>query len=342
MEIEHVSGVCLTSGGTLEQQGEGTVCHRVLGEIIIDNQHIFSLAHEVLAHGRAGIGGDILHRCGLAGGGGDDDGVVHGAMLFQRVLNPGHSGCLLADGHIDADHILSLLVEDRVHRNGGLAGLAVADDQLPLAPADGDHGVDGQDTGLQGNIHRLPGDHAAGLMLNGTGLRGLDGAEAVNGLAQHIHHTADQTVAYGHVGRTSGAAHHGALLYAGLAAQQHDTHTVPGQVHHHALDAGVQFHQFTVNRLVQTIDGGDAVAHLQHSAGFAALHPGVIFLNLLPQDGDDFFGIRFHAIRLSSSCRLRPASAPRTLLSYVTPSSSSVKPPRREGSMRTSNKMSCL
>ena len=179
-------------------------------------------------------------------------------------------------------------------------------------------------------------------MLNGAGLVGLDGAEAVNGLAQHVHHPADQAVAHGDVGGPPGAAHHGALLHAGLAAQQHHAHAVPGQVHDHALHPGVQLHQLAIHRLIQAVDGGNAVAHLQDGAGLIPANPGVIILNLFPQDGDNLFRFCSHAIRLSSSCRVRPASAPRTLLSYVTPSSSSVKPPSREGSMRTSKRMSRL
>jgi hypothetical protein len=38
----------------------------------------------------------------------------------------------LADGHVDADQVLALLVDDGVHGQGGLAGLPVADDQLAL------------------------------------------------------------------------------------------------------------------------------------------------------------------------------------------------------------------
>ena len=69
---------------------------------------------------------------------------------FCRVLHDlRDGGGLLADGHIDADHVLALLVQDGVHSQGGLAGLTVADDQLTLAAADGEHGVDGQNTGLQ-------------------------------------------------------------------------------------------------------------------------------------------------------------------------------------------------
>ena len=37
-----------------------------------------------------------------------------------------------SDGDIDADDILALLVDDGIRCNGGLAGLAVADDQLTL------------------------------------------------------------------------------------------------------------------------------------------------------------------------------------------------------------------
>jgi hypothetical protein len=70
---------------------------------------------------------------------------------------------LLAHGHVDADDVLALLVDDRVDRNGGLAGLAVADDELALAAADGDHGVDGFQAGLHGLMHRLPLDDAGSL-----------------------------------------------------------------------------------------------------------------------------------------------------------------------------------
>ena len=68
----------------------------------------------------------------------------------------------------------------------GFAGLAVADDQLTLAAADGEHGVDGQNTGLQRLIDLLTGDDAGGLVLNGPVVIGLDLALAVDGSAQRI------------------------------------------------------------------------------------------------------------------------------------------------------------
>src|ERR1043165_3279514 len=50
---------------------------------------------------------------------------------------------------LDADDPGALLVDDGVDRDRRLAGLAVADDQLALAAADGDHGVDGLEAGLR-------------------------------------------------------------------------------------------------------------------------------------------------------------------------------------------------
>jgi hypothetical protein len=67
----------------------------------------------------------------------DDDGVVHRAVLLERLDDARDGRFLLADGDVDAHHrVLGapvlLLVDDRVERDGGLAGLAVADDQFAL------------------------------------------------------------------------------------------------------------------------------------------------------------------------------------------------------------------
>ena len=99
------------------------------------------------------------------------DGVIHGAVVFERLHHLRDRRALLADGDIDADHVAALLVDDGVESDGGLAGLAVADDQLALAAADGDHGVDGLDAGLQRLFHGLAVDHA--------GRQALDGIESV-------------------------------------------------------------------------------------------------------------------------------------------------------------------
>ena len=97
---------------------------------------------EVFSHGRACKGREVLKRGGVAGGSGDDRRVFHCAVFRQKVDDPRYGEPLLADGDIYAENSFAFLVDDRVEGNNCLAGSAVADDELPLAPSDRDQGVD--------------------------------------------------------------------------------------------------------------------------------------------------------------------------------------------------------
>lgn len=149
----------------------------------------------------------VLQRSGLGGGGGDDNGVLHGVVLLERLDKLGDGGPLLADGNIDAIELLrlviavvpSLLVEDGVEDDSRLAGLTVTDDQLTLATADGNHGVDRLEARLHGLVDRLAGQNSRGLEHGSDPLRRLDGALAVDGVAQSIDDTAKHLGTNGNV-----------------------------------------------------------------------------------------------------------------------------------------------
>ena len=143
VKIENVARERLAARRTTQQQRNLPVRLRVLGKIVVNHQRMLAVVAEIFAHGAAGVRGDELHRRGIARRGADDDGVIHRAVLLQRLDHADDGGLLLADGDIDADDVAALLVDDRVDANGGLAGLAVADDQLALAAADGNHRIDG-------------------------------------------------------------------------------------------------------------------------------------------------------------------------------------------------------
>ncbi len=135
---------------------------------------------------------------GIRGRRGDDDRVVHRPELAQLLDDRDHRRFLLADGDVDADDAGALLIDDGVESDGRLAGLAVADDQLALTAADGDHAVDRLDAGLQRLVHRLAGRDARRLVLQGTPVRRLDVAEAVQGAPQRIDDAADHRFTAGH------------------------------------------------------------------------------------------------------------------------------------------------
>src|SRR5207249_740678 len=75
---------------------------------------------------------------------------------------------------------------DGVERDGGLAGLAIADDELALAATDGNHRVDRLDASLKRLLHRLADDDAGRLQLDASGGGRLDRSLAVDGLAEGV------------------------------------------------------------------------------------------------------------------------------------------------------------
>ena len=76
-------------------------------------------------------------------------------------------------------YILTLLIHNGIQGNGGLAGLAVADNQLTLAPSDGHQSVDSLNTRLQGYGDALPVQHAGRRALHGPEAVVLNGSLAV-------------------------------------------------------------------------------------------------------------------------------------------------------------------
>src|SRR6478735_11169664 len=138
-----------------EQQRDLAVRLGLLREVVVDDERGLAVVHPVLAHGAAAVRGEVLEHGLVTGRGVHHDRVVHGAVLGQRADGLRDRRRLLADGDVDALHALTLLVQDRVDGDGGLAGLAVADDQLALAPTDRRHRVDGLDAGLEWLVHRL-------------------------------------------------------------------------------------------------------------------------------------------------------------------------------------------
>ena len=108
----------------------------MVGEVVVNDEHVPARFHEMLGDAGRGVGGDVGEPGRVVAFGHDDDGVIHRAFFAQVGDDLGDGGRTLADGAIDAQHILVALVQNGVDRDGGLAGLPVAEDQLALAAAD--------------------------------------------------------------------------------------------------------------------------------------------------------------------------------------------------------------
>ncbi|MNS76903.1 hypothetical protein D3C72_1104610 [compost metagenome] len=246
----------------------------MLGQVVINDQRVFAAVAEVLAHRAAGIRCQVLHGGRVRSGGGHDDGVFHRAVLFQLAHHVGDRRSLLADCHVDAEDALALLVDDGVDSDGGLAGLAVANDQLTLATADRHHRVDRLQAGLHRLAHRLTRDHARRDLLDHVGFLRVDRALAVDRLAQRVDHAAQQFATHRHFQNAAGALHRVAFGNVFVVTQHHGAHGVTLQVQRQAKGVAGEFQHLALHHAGQAVHAADTIGHGDHRAGVAHFSVG--------------------------------------------------------------------
>ena len=191
--------------------------------------------------------------------------------------------------------LTALLVDDGVDGDGGLAGLAVADDQFALAAADRDQGVDGLEARLHRLMHRFARNDAGRLHVDAAAFGDIgEFALAVDGIAQRIDHAAQQALAHRHFHDGAGALDGVAFLDGGVGAENHHADIVGFEVQRHALDAAGKLDHLAGLDIVEAIDAGDAVADRQHLADFADLRFGAEILDFALQDRGNFGGLDIH------------------------------------------------
>ncbi len=196
-----------------------------------------------------------------------------------------YSSAPCSSSDVDAEEVLPLLVDDRVEQDRRLAGLPVADDQLALAAADGDHRVDRLDAGLDRRVDRLPGDDAGGNTLDGRGLLGLDGTLRVERRAERADHPAEQLGADRHLDDAPGGLDLVALLEVLVGAHDHGPDLVLLEVERHAVDVARELQKLAGHGAAEAVDLGDPVADRddppdfgRDQLGLEVLEPGLDYV----------------------------------------------------------------
>ena len=200
MEVEDVSRVCLAARRATKKERHLAVCHGLLGEVVVDDECVLALLHEVLADSSTCERCEVLEgsrrgcRCS------DDDGVLHCALVCELCNELRGLRLLLADSNVHTDRTilsrLRLLVDDGVYRDGGLTRSAVTNDELALAATNWHHGVDSLNARVKRRVHRRAVHNAVCFGLDRTNLVGTRRALAVYRLAERIHHATDERVTY--------------------------------------------------------------------------------------------------------------------------------------------------
>ncbi len=203
VQVEHVARIRLASRRPAQQQRDLTVGDRLLGQVVVDDQRAVALVHPVGAERRARVRRDVLERRRVRRRSVHDDGVLERPVLAERLDDLRDRGGLLPDRDVDALHgavgapVLAL-GDDRVDGHRGLAGLAVADDQLALTTPDGRHRVDRRDARVQRLLHRLARDDVRRLHLQVAALGRRDRALVVERTPERVHDPPQEPVADRH------------------------------------------------------------------------------------------------------------------------------------------------
>src|SRR5882724_622421 len=342
MQIEHVAGIGFAAGRTAQQQRHLAIGHRLLRQVVIDDDRVHAIVAEIFTHGAAGERRDVLHRRRIGSGGGDDDGIFQRALLFQHLDELGNGGTLLADRDIDAIQldllvllrVERLLVEDGVERDGGLAGLAVTDDQLALTAADRDQRIDCLEPGRHRLVDRFARNDAGRLDVDTPALGRLDRTLAVDRITERIDHAAEQALADRRIDDGAGALDGLAFLDLAVGAKDHDTDIVGLEVQRHAAGAVLELDHLAGLDVIEAVDAGNAVADGQHLSDPGHLGFLAEILDLVLEDRGNFRGADVHQPASFIACLIE-LSLVRSEESIIRLPSLTTRPPMMEGSTFT-------
>src|SRR5450432_2267688 len=342
MQIEHVAGIGFAARRAAQQQRHLSVGDRLLRQIVIDDDRVHAVVAEIFAHGAAGKRRQELHRRRIGRGGGDDNGIIERALLFEHLDELRHGGALLPDRDIDAIEldllvglrVERLLIEDGVERDRGLAGLAVADDQFALATADRDQGIDRLQPGRHRLVDRFARNDAGRLDVDAHPFVGFDRALAVDRITELIDDAAEQALADGGVDDGAGALDGLAFLDLAVGAENHDADVVGLKVQRHAAGAVLELDHLAGLDVVEAVDAGNAVADGQHLSDFGNLSLLAEILDLVLEDRGNFRGADVHQPASFIACLIE-LSLVRSELSTMRLPSLTTRPPMIEGSIFT-------
>lgn len=211
---------------------------------------VLAVVTEPLAHGTAREGSEVLERSSFRGGSSNDDRVLHGVVLLKSLNELSDGRTLLANSNVDTVELFllvvtivpPLLVEDGVNRDGGLTGLTITNDKFTLTTTNGNHGVDGLDTGHHGLVDGTTGKNTGGLERSTATERSVNGTFAVNGVTESIDDTTEKFRADGDIDDLTGTLDSVAFLDGTIVTEDGDTNVVGLQVETHATDTGGEFH----------------------------------------------------------------------------------------------------
>ena len=149
---------------------------------------------------------------------------------------------------------------------------------------------------MQRLLDRLALQNTGGRALNGAVVGSLNGAFAVNGLAQRVDHAADHTLTDRHGDNLAGTLDGTALFDAFIVTKQDDGDAVFFQILRHAVGTALKLDQLTGHTVVKPRGARNTVAHHRYRSGLSLLNGILVVLDLGTDDAGNLFGFQLHCL----------------------------------------------
>ena len=84
VDVKDIAGKRFATGRAAQQQGKLAIGAGMVGEVVVNDEHVAARFHEMLRDAGRGVGGDVGEPGRVVAFGHDDDGVIHRA--FSRKV----------------------------------------------------------------------------------------------------------------------------------------------------------------------------------------------------------------------------------------------------------------
>src|SRR5664280_924121 len=257
VDVENVAGKGLASGWSAEQEGKLAIGAGVLRKVVVNDQHVATRYHKMLRDAGRGVRRDVGETRRVIAFGDNDDGVIHRTFFAEARHDLGDRGSAPADRTIDTEHIFPALVQDGINRDGGLACLAIAQNQLALAAPDRNERIDDLQAGLERHGDRRAVHDGRSGAFCGQALASGYRPAAIEWPTERVDDASQQSIAHSHVHDPSGAFDFVTRVQILILAEQHDTDFVLVHVERDAEYAAGKLEKFLKPDTGEARDSGD-------------------------------------------------------------------------------------
>ncbi len=224
--------------------------------------------------------------------------MFHSTVLFQLAKHLSNLASLLADCNIDADQVPTLLVNNCVEGDSTLPSGTITNNELALAAANGNHGINGLDTRLNRRINALAEGDTRRNPFYWSGFGSTNRTLPINRITKSINHAADEFIAHGYLNDAASGPHLIALFDVLIVAQHHRAYGLFLKVESKAHRPIGELKQLGIASITEAMGSSHAVAGLNNDTYVSCDRRSLKLLDLLSEDGCDLFGANGHAASL--------------------------------------------